>query len=150
MRRNAGLQITAAQKALRGQGRRITTQRALLLRIIEQSGGHLDAEAIYLRAKKENPRLSLSTVYRTLGVLKGMDLVEQRYFARQHQREEYEPKGTPEHYHFTCRGCRKVIEFEAPLMDEVRRDLVRRHHVELTHACMCLEGYCADCRKARR
>jgi len=60
---------------LRAEKRRMTSQRELLLGIIQERG-HLDADEIYRLAKRRNPRLSLSTVYRTLNLLKELGLVE--------------------------------------------------------------------------
>jgi Fe2+ or Zn2+ uptake regulation protein len=40
---------------LRAQGRRITPQRKLLLEIIRQGEGHLDADEIYRRAREQDP-----------------------------------------------------------------------------------------------
>ena len=93
---------------LRAAGQRVTGQRLLLIRLLDQSERHLDAEALYERARQEMPEINLSTVYRTLAVLKDAGLVEQRYFARDHGREFYEATGTVEHYHFTCLNCGRV------------------------------------------
>jgi len=94
---------------LRASGRRVTVQRQTVLDVVEGSARHLDAEAIYQLARVRDHGISLATVYRTLAVLKNMGLVEQSYLARDHAREHYEPVGSPEHYHFTCLGCHKVI-----------------------------------------
>lgn len=135
-----------AGKALREEGLRVTAQRALILDIIENSEEHLDAEDIYFKARWRDPKLSLSTVYRTLNVLKEMGLVEQRYFARDHSREYYESSTAPEHYHFTCVSCGKIVEFATPLIEQLKRDLMEEHRVRFSHACICFEGYCAECR----
>ncbi len=134
------------RRALREEGLRVTAQRALILDIIENSGEHLDAEDIYFKARRRDPKLSLSTVYRTLNVLKEMGLVEQRYFARDHSREYYESSTAPEHYHFTCVSCGKIVEFATPLIEQLKRDLMQEHGVRFSHACICFEGYCAECR----
>ena len=136
-----------AEQALRDEGLRVTAQRALILEIIQQSDEHLDAEDIYFRARRRDPKLSLSTVYRTLNILKEMGLVEQRYFARDHSREYYESSTTPEHYHFTCVECGKIVEFQTPLIEQLKRDLMDEHGVRFSHACICFEGYCAECRE---
>lgn len=135
-----------AKQALRDEGLRVTSQRTLILEIIERSEGHLDAEDIYFRARQQDPKLSLSTVYRTLNLLKEMGLVEQRYFARDHSREYYESATAPEHYHFTCVACGQVVEFETPLIRRLKDDLRQKHGVDFSHACICFEGYCAKCR----
>lgn len=139
--------VRRAEDRLKAAGKYLTQQRRLILEIIEDSDEHLDAEAIYLHGKPQDPTLSLSTVYRTLGLLKELDLVEQRYFARDHQREHFEAKGSPEHYHFTCLGCNQIVEFETHLIAEIRETLERELDLDITHACVCFEGLCTDCRK---
>ena len=66
------------ESQLRAAGRRMTPQRILILSILDETGDHLDAEEVYRRAKKLNSNLNIATVYRTLGILKEMDLIEQR------------------------------------------------------------------------
>ncbi len=138
------------QGLLRAKGKRITGQRALLLQIIQESQGHLDAEQLYRRARQRDPRLNLATVYRTLNLLKESNLIEQRYLSRDHHREMFESKAAPEHYHFTCIACGKVIEFESPLVERLRREVKQEFSVEFTHGCLCFEGYCADCSDKRK
>lgn len=130
---------------LRATGHRITAQRQIVLEVVETSAEHLDAEAIYQRARARDPKISLATVYRTLTVLKQMGLIEQRFLARDHAREHYEPVGAPEHYHFTCLGCHSVTEFQSPRVRQMRAELQTALGLDVRHACICLEGYCAAC-----
>ncbi len=139
-----------ALATLRATGHRITPQRQVILEVVETSAEHLDAEAVFQRAREKDPSISLATVYRTLSVLKDMGLIEQRYLARDHAREHYEPVGAPEHYHFTCLGCRKVVEFQSPRVKQMRGELQRELGLEISHACICLEGYCQACTAKRR
>ena len=132
-------------KRLHAAGRRLTVQRALVLKIIEESEEHLDAETIWQRATEMQAQLNLATVYRTLVVLKEMGLVQQRYFARDHKREVYESALKPEHYHFTCLGCGNIVEFETTRIQQVRTELSEEVGVGITHACVCFEGYCRNC-----
>jgi Fe2+ or Zn2+ uptake regulation protein len=138
--------VQQAEEQLRAAGKYLTKQRRLILEIIEASDEHLDAESIYLLAKPRDPTLSLSTVYRTLSVLKELDLVEQRYFARDHQREHFEAKGGAEHYHFTCVQCGRIVEFHTDLIEDIRANLADEMGISVTHACLCFEGLCEDCR----
>lgn len=134
---------------LRATGHRVTPQRQIVLQVVESSAEHLDAEAIYQRAREKDPNISLATVYRTLTVLKHMGLIEQRFLARNHAREHYEPVGAPEHYHFTCLGCREVVEFQSPRVKQMRVELQRELGLAISHACICLEGYCQVCAAKR-
>jgi len=136
--------------AVRAAGRRVTPQRQVILDVIENSDQHLDAEAIFLRARLQDPGISLATVYRTLAVLKEMEIVEQRHIARDHAREHYEPVGAPEHHHFTCLGCRKVIEIQIPGLDQIIASLYVEFDIQIAHTCMCLDGYCRECAAKRQ
>ncbi|NIS81640.1 MAG: transcriptional repressor [Anaerolineales bacterium] len=133
--------------SLHASGMRLTPQRELVLEIIEGSAEHLDAEEIWQRARSLNKRINLATVYRTLSILKGMSLVQQRYFAREHKREVYETVSKQEHFHFTCVGCGRLIEFQTRRIEQVRAELAEQMDVAVTHACICFEGYCEQCSK---
>ncbi|NPA91414.1 MAG: transcriptional repressor [Chloroflexi bacterium] len=131
-------------------GLRATPQRLLILAILEETDEHLDAEAIYERARQWDAQISLATVYRALAKLKEAGLVAQRYFARDHRREYYEAVSKGEHYHFTCLGCGKVIEVRTPRIAQARQELSEALGLEFTHACICFEGYCPECAAKRR
>jgi Fe2+ or Zn2+ uptake regulation protein len=131
------------QTILRARGRRITQQRMLLLDIIQRSEEHLDAEALYSLAKKKDPHISLSTVYRTLSVLKELGLVEECYFDKDHS--HYEVKPSVEHYHLLCLSCGRVGEFESSLVEQLKRGVAEANSFQVETACIWLEGYCADC-----
>lgn len=127
-------------------GRRLTSQRRLLLKVLAECEEHLDAEAIYELAKEQDPNISLATVYRTLKVLKEVGLVEERILDREGQKRQYEMTDR-DHYHFTCLGCGQVIEFESPLIQEASAELAERLHLDVVQTRVHLDGYCADCQR---
>ncbi len=129
----------------REAGRRLTSQRCLILDVLRESDEHLDAEAVHELAKKRANGLSLATVYRTLTLLKEMGLVEEHRLGEGHS--HYEAVQEEPHYHFTCRRCGKVIEFDAPLVAKIERDLCEHAGVQVTNAHLHLTGYCKDCQK---
>jgi Fe2+ or Zn2+ uptake regulation protein len=124
-------------------GRRLTSQRRLVLDVVKRSDEHLEADAIHDRAKRRAPGLSLATVYRTLALLKEMGLVEEHRLGEGHS--HYEAVQEEPHYHFTCRRCGKVIEFDTPLVAEIRRELCDREGVQVTQSHLYFIGYCPDC-----
>lgn len=135
---------TGVEKILRSEGKRITPQRALLLQIIEESQGHLDADEIYRLAKRRDPRLSLSTVYRTLSLLKELDVIEELHFDEEHH--HYEIKAEAEHYHLICSDCGKIIEFHDPLVGQLREEVARENDFTISLVHIDFTGVCAQCR----
>jgi Fe2+ or Zn2+ uptake regulation protein len=128
----------------RAAGRRLTNQRRLVLEVLRDSNEHLDAEGIYVEAKRCDPDISLATVYRTLAVLKEMGMVEEHRLGEEHG--HYEAVREEPHYHFTCLGCGKVIEFDAPAVTRIEQELSEREGVQVTDTHLHVSGYCARCK----
>jgi Fe2+ or Zn2+ uptake regulation protein len=134
----------AALNLLRAEGRRVTSQRSLILEIIGDSRGHLDAGEIYRRARAKDPRISLSTVYRNLNLLKDLGVIIELHLDEEHH--HYELREEAEHYHLICSGCERVVEFDSSsmgaLIEQVGAEkgfLIDRVHIDLV-------GLCQDCR----
>jgi Fur family peroxide stress response transcriptional regulator len=132
------------QDALRSAGRRLTSQRRLILQVLEESDGHLDADALYDQVKARDPDVSLATVYRTLAVLREIGMVEEHRLGEDHG--HYEAVRQEPHYHFTCLRCGKVIEFDTPLVAQIAQELCEQEGVRITSAHLHVSGYCAQCR----
>lgn len=135
--------LEKTRRTLTGRGLRGTRQRALILEIIRQGRGHLDADEVYRQARERQPRLSLSTVYRTLQRLKQLGLVEELHFDEAHH--HYEVKPVAEHHHLVCLGCGRVIEFRYPLARSVGRNVAEARDFEIVEAEVQLRGYCPEC-----
>ncbi|MBN1400812.1 MAG: transcriptional repressor, partial [Anaerolineae bacterium] len=131
--------------ALRAAGRRLTAQRRLILRALEEGGGHVDADALYMRVKARDPDISLATVYRTLALLKELGLVEEHRLGEDHG--HYETVRDEPHYHFTCLRCGQVIEFDAPLVAQIERELSAREGLRIVSTHLHISGTCARCRE---
>jgi Fe2+ or Zn2+ uptake regulation protein len=136
------------RRALNVTGMRVTSQRALILEIIRHGQGHLDADEVYRRARQKQPRLSLSTVYRTLQAFKRLGLIEEVHFDEAHH--HYEVKPPAEHHHLVCLGCGRVIEFRYPLARYVKRNVAEAKGFDITSTEVRMTGYCPKCRQERK
>ncbi len=137
-----------SRKTLNVAGKRVTNQRALIMEIIRQREGHLDADEIYRRAREKEPHLSLSTVYRTLQMLKKLGLVEELHFDEEHH--HYEVKPSAEHHHLICLGCGRVIEFNRPLSRYIKRNIPEAKGFDIAETEVRMSGYCSKCRRSRK
>jgi Fe2+ or Zn2+ uptake regulation protein len=140
--------MAASRRKLNSAGKRFTHQRALVMDIVRQGHGHLDADEIFRRAREREPRLSLSTVYRTLQMMKELILVEELHFGEDHH--HYEVKPAEEHHHLVCLGCGRVIEFSYPLSRRLKREVPEVKSFDISEAEIRVAGYCERCRRARR
>lgn len=127
------------------EGHPLTIQRRLLLDLVRNAGGHIDAKGLYRRASNQDKRISLATVYRGLHLFKDLGLVEERRLGQ--LRCYYELKRSLEHQHLVCRNCGKVIDFESPLVGELVNKIQREHSFDVTRTELYLEGYCQQCKK---
>ncbi len=136
------------RQILGASGLRFTRQRALILEIIRRGQGHLDADEVYRQARLKEPRLSLSTVYRSLHKLKELGLVDELHFDETHH--HYEVKPALEHHHLMCLSCGRVIEFDYPLSRYVKRKVNEAKDFDIIKAEVRMSGYCAECQKERQ
>lgn len=137
----------SSRAALNMAGTRVTSQRALILQIIRQGKGHVDADEIYRQARKKQSRLSLSTVYRTLQALKKLGLIEELHFNESHH--HYEAKPSTKHHHLVCLGCGQVIEFQYPL-SRLKGNIAEARDFEIVDTEIRMTGYCSRCRQGRK
>jgi Fe2+ or Zn2+ uptake regulation protein len=130
---------------LRDQGRHLTRQRQLVLDILRAHPEHLDAGSIYAEAKKQDDRISLATVYRSLAFLQEAGLIEENRLGEDHG--HFEAVQESRHYHFTCLGCGRVVEFEAAEIATIVEALEDRRSLQVTEIQFHLQGFCPDCQK---
>lgn len=134
---------SSARTALSSTNRRMTPQRAALLEIIQQADGHLDAEEIHRLARQRGERISLSTVYRTLDLLKALGLVDELHLWDEHH--HYESRSARQHCHLLCRVCGQVTEVSGRVMDTIAGMVRGSHGFHLERAEVELVGVCRKC-----
>jgi Fur family ferric uptake transcriptional regulator len=130
---------------LRQQGYRLTPQREMVLEAVHESQGHVSAEEIYAKVQARNPCVSISTVYRTLELLKELHMVCEIDLGEGHIC--YELAGERRHHHLVCQQCGEVLEVDdevlAPLRDTLRREY--GFEADLDH--LAIFGCCRSCQK---
>lgn len=92
-------------RTLRSHGMKITPQRLMIFRILENNTSHPSAEDVYKRVKKIYPTVSFTTIYKTLETLR--DLGEVRELIIDEDRKHYDPNMTI-HHHVICSACKKI------------------------------------------
>jgi Fur family ferric uptake transcriptional regulator len=106
------------------KGMRMTEQRRVIAHIIEAAEDHPDVEELYHRASAQDPRISLSTVYRTLNLFEEAGLVTKHDF--KDGRARFEPIPDEHHDHLIDIRSGKVIEFRNEEIEAIQDVIARR------------------------
>ena len=136
---------TSGVRQLRAAGKRITGQRKHVLEVLSAAQGHLDANDIFERARRQDPRLSLATVYRTLHVLKQAGLVSELHLDDEHHHYELDPQDR--HSHLVCVQCGRVIEVDSASFAEAAQAAGQTHGFAVASTHVELTGRCSDCQQ---
>ena len=127
------------------KGYRMTPQRMMILSAIEDTQEHISAEEIYAKVVAKYPHVNISTVYRTLELLKKEGLVTETDLGGSRFRYHSADKG--HHHHLVCQECGKIIDLDESELDLLRHSLFTKHKfiADLKH--LAIMGRCAKCSK---
>jgi len=146
MRKQAAEQLS---EYLSGQGLKSTRQRDVVLNAFVSAGRHLSAEELYLLVKKSNPGIGYATVYRTLKLLAGAGLADERRFEDGFTRYEYNASDG-HHDHLICTRCGRIIEFENERIEQLQQDVARKNRFKVQSHKLELYGLCSDCQGKKK
>ncbi|MDR9459195.1 MAG: Fur family transcriptional regulator [Dehalococcoidia bacterium] len=134
-----------AGEALRDLGYRLTPQRQLILTAIQEGDDHISAEDIHARVCAKYPHVNISTVYRTLELLKNLGLVTETDLGS--GRFRYHPAEKGHHHHLICERCGTTVETaESPFLP-LKRTLLREYGFKANINHLALFGLCAKCQR---
>jgi len=127
------------------QGYRLTPQRMMVLSAIENSGNHISAEEIYAQVVAKYPRVNISTVYRTLELLKRLGLVTETDLGG--GRVRYHPADKGHHHHLVCQECGKIINLDESVLSSLKSILLREYKFSADLRHLAIFGRCVNCSK---
>ena len=136
------------QAQLAQRGIRMTSPRRAILCVIETANKHLDASQILRKARKTDPSVDRSTVYRTLGLLKRQGLIDELDLMHLNgDGHYYERKLGQDHIHMACLRCGKITEFVSERFDSLKSQLEQECRFRIVVSRLEVGGYCAECRR---
>jgi Fur family ferric uptake transcriptional regulator len=123
----------------RGQARGFIAE---LIQSLPQ-GTHITACEVYERVQQAGLNLSLSTVYRTLGLLKAQGVVQA--LSGEHGSRYEAHDDDHDHDHLICLSCGFTVEFVDDLLKGFGQVLAKRNGYEFKRSRFDLYGLCQEC-----
>jgi Fur family transcriptional regulator, ferric uptake regulator len=135
---------------LQSRGMRNTEQRQFLLERVFSQHEHFDAEQLIdkLPRRGETGYVSRPTVYRTLTEFVDAGLL--RKFQLEGRSVYEHDYGYPQHDHFYCTKCTKLIEFQSDSLLALREELAQKFRFAIRSHRLIINGICESCRKENR
>jgi Fur family ferric uptake transcriptional regulator len=129
------------------RGLRMTGQRRTIARVLTASEDHPNVEEVYRRANRVDPRISLSTVYRTLKLFEAKGILERHDFGAGRWRYEEVPR--QHHDHLIDVKTGRVIEFRNEDIERLQERIARDLGFELVGHKLELYGVPLTSKKKR-
>jgi Fur family transcriptional regulator, ferric uptake regulator len=129
------------RRTLHERGMRMTPQRQLVLDAVQELQ-HATPERICEHVQRVAPAVNITTVYRTLDLLEGLDLVRHTHLG--HGAPSYSTQAH-EHVHLVCHRCGDVNEVPADELTDLTERLRQRFEFELDASHLALSGRCRHC-----
>ncbi len=126
-------------------GYRLTPQRMMILSAIENSDNHISADEIYAQVLAKYPHVNISTVYRTLELLKGLGLVTETDLGG--GRVRYHPADKGHHHHLVCRECGAIIDLDESVLSNLRNAVLQEYKFDADLRHLAIFGRCINCSK---
>ena len=123
---------------------KFSKQREIILNEVMNSHLHPTADSIYTSLKKDNPGLSLGTVYRNLS-----QLTENGYISKlsiPNQSDRYDKNIKP-HAHLICERCNNIYDIESETISKFINDLSNEQNLSILNYDIVLQGICKNCKE---
>lgn len=126
------------------RGYRLTPQRMMILEAVEAADGHISADEIYTRVCDRYPHLNISTVYRTLELLKELGLATETDMGDGRVRYHSIRKG--HHHHLVCQNCGCIVDLDETVLLPLKDALSQEYGFKADLKHLAIFGQCGKCR----
>lgn len=133
---------------LHAQKYKLTPQREATVQVLlENEGGHLSAEDVYLLVKEKAPEIGLATVYRTLELLSELNILHKLNFGDGVSRYEFRSEETKHHHHhLICLHCGDVEEIKEDWLEPIEQRIENQYGFKIMDHHLMFHGICHRCK----
>ena len=138
---------TQTVEVLRETGQKATPQRMMILSALRHAQGHVTAGDIYEQVHREYPTVDISTVYRTLSVLKELRVVTETKMGVGDTSYEWVHK-QGRHHHLICRTCDSVASLDDHYLEDLGTEIMADYGFMPDMDHFAIFGLCESCRRS--
>ena len=128
--------------SLREEGFRITPQRIAIVDYLLKTVDHPSADRIHKVIQRKYPMVSLSTVYKTLELLKEKRLVNEIEVDGETRFDAH----TDEHINLVCMHCGKIDDVDEDVLKNIQIRAAKKSKYLILKSSFELFGYCNNCK----
>jgi Fur family transcriptional regulator, ferric uptake regulator len=134
--------------SLRPPGGKRSSKRDRILAVFLRQEGHLSADDLVERVRREDPKIGRATVYRTLqwmvdaGIARKVDFGEGRFRFEHSYRH-------PRHFHLICKECSRSSEFLSSDIEALVEEVAAARNFSARQSVVQIYGTCEQCRTGR-
>lgn len=130
---------------LRGKRLKYTPQRRTIFHEALRAKKHFTADELLEYAKRHDQTISKATLYRTLGLLKESQVLDEQDFGA--GKKAYERMhGIAHHDHIICVKCNSIMEFQNDTIEKIQELEARKRGFRIIFHSHRLFGLCRKCR----
>ncbi len=134
---------------LKKVGLKQTEQRDTILEAFVRTRDHMSVDELFRLVRQQDPKIGITTVYRTLKLLAECGLASEVSFQDGVARYEHQV-GRRSHHHMVCTQCGSSVEFFSPQVDKLEQQIGQEYKFETTRHTFQIYGVCEDCRRTVR
>jgi Fur family ferric uptake transcriptional regulator len=135
---------TETVEVLREAGQKLTPQRLMILSALRHADGHVTAGGLFEEVRSAYPYVDVSTIYRTLGVLRDLRLVSETNMGS--GETTYEWVGDKvRHHHLICRDCGSVASLDHRYLEDLGIEIMAESGFKPDIEHFAIFGQCAAC-----
>ena len=136
------MQIEQIVTSLREEGHRITPQRIAIMEYLLNTEDHPSADLVHTIVKKRYPMVSLSTVYKTLDLLREKKLVNEIEVEGEARFDAH----VDDHVNLVCLNCGKIEDIDEKALRNIQLRIAKKSEYMIIKGSFEMHGYCNKCK----
>jgi len=115
----------------------------MILDVLHRAEKHITPEEIHKQVSSIYPEINKSTVYRTLELLKKLNLVDETDLGGNKLYYHHADHG--HHHHLICHKCGRAVEVDEEMFDPIRKMLMEKYRFVPDIRHLAVFGHCVSC-----